>query len=140
VTDTRWRVKEEGAARGGSRFPDDRDHHRARAAADVAFQVKNLLPGSEHQLAFGNGHGQRRAEQSGLQVRMAVAVVPGLLVAIVAAGRNELVEDGRQVALQPRLKFNGADGRRAGAALKVRCWPKIRSFAFSPPTHLSMAS
>ena len=42
-----------------------------------------------------DGHGQRGAHQRGLQVRVAVAVVPGLLVAVVAAGRDQPVEHAR---------------------------------------------
>jgi hypothetical protein len=41
---------------------------------------------------------------------MAVAIVPGLLVSIAAARRDELIQNGRQVALQARLEFDGADG------------------------------
>jgi len=51
---------------------------------------------------------------------MAVAVVPGLFVAQVAAGRNEPVEHLGYVALQPRLKFHHADRRRAADGKDLR--------------------
>src|SRR6185369_3774439 len=41
-------------------------------------------------------------------MRMRVAIMPGLLVAIVTAGRNEFVQYGRQVALQTRLELDRA--------------------------------
>src|SRR5207244_1733929 len=55
-----------------------------------------------------------RTEHRRLQVRVAVAVMPSLLMAIVAAGREQLVEHGRQVLLETRLEFDGTDG--GGAA------------------------
>jgi len=71
--------------------------------------MKDLLPGAEDWLAIGNRHCQRWPEQRGLQVRVPVAIVPRLLMSIVAAGWNQLVEDRRQIMLQARLKLNGAD-------------------------------
>ena len=60
-------------------------------------------------------------------MRVSVPVMPRLFVTVVTAGRNELVQNGRQVLLKPRLKFNGAQGGRAsnvedvdGAALDCR--------------------
>jgi hypothetical protein len=55
---------------------------------DVALEMKNLLPGAQHRFATCDRHADRRAEPRGLQVRMPVAVVPGLLVAILATGRD----------------------------------------------------
>ena len=54
----------------------------------------------------GNRHADRGPEPRGLQVRMAVAVVPGLLVAIVAAGRDEAVEQLGQILDQSRLELD----------------------------------
>jgi len=45
-------------------------------------------------------------------MRVPVPVVPRLFVPVVTAGRNELVQNGRQVMLKPRLKFNCAQGGR----------------------------
>jgi hypothetical protein len=42
-------------------------------------------------------------------VGVAVAVMPRLFVAIVTAGRDELVQNGRQVMLQSRLELDGGD-------------------------------
>ena len=44
---------------------------------------------------------------------MPIAVMPGLFVAILVVGRDELVEYLGQVALQPWLKFNRPDTARA---------------------------
>ena len=43
-------------------------------------------------------------------MRVAVAIMPCLFVAVVAAGRNESVQNGGQVMLQTRLEFNRAEG------------------------------
>ena len=75
--------------------------------------MKDLLPGAEHGLAVGERNRQRWAEQCSLEMGVAVAVMPGLFVAVVAAGRNELVEDFREIALEAGLKLDGAD--RSGA-------------------------
>jgi len=48
-----------------------------------------------------------------LQMRMTVAIVPRLFVAVVAARWNELVHNCGQVMLQTRLKFNRAERGRA---------------------------
>ena len=89
------------------------DHDCALPATDIAFEVEDLLPGSEHRLSFVNGDGERGPKQSGLQMRVAVAVMPGLLVAIAAAGRDELEKNFRQIALQARFEFDCSDGGRA---------------------------
>src|SRR5262249_55966846 len=44
---------------------------------------------------------------------MAVAVVPGLLVAVSPARRQQLIEHLRQVLLEAGLELDGADRRRA---------------------------
>src|SRR5689334_20154123 len=47
-------------------------------------------------------------------MRVSVAVVPGLFVSVVAAGRDELVEHLGQIALESRFEFDGP--QRGGAA------------------------
>lgn len=41
---------------------------------------------------------------------MGIAVMPGLLMAIVTTGRDELVENLRHIAFEAGLELNGADG------------------------------
>ena len=41
---------------------------------------------------------------------MAVAIVPSLLVAVLPARRNQLIEDAGKILLQSRFKFDRADG------------------------------
>jgi hypothetical protein len=77
----------------------DGDDNRALAAAYVTLEMEDLLPGSENEFAFSDGHRQRWAKQRGLQVRVSVAVMPGLLVAIAPIGRDELVQEGGQIVL-----------------------------------------
>jgi len=76
--------------------------------------MKDLLPGAQDELAVLNGHRERRPEHGGLQMRMAVSVVPSALMAVIAAGRKQLVQHRRQVLLEAGLELDGADG--AGAA------------------------
>ena len=63
----------------------------ALARTDVAFDVDDLLPGAQQQLAVADRHCQRRPQHGGLQVRMAVAVVPGLLMAVLSTGRKQAI-------------------------------------------------
>ena len=42
-------------------------------------------------------------------MRVAVAIVPRLLMTVVAAGRNELIQNGGQVMLQSWLELNRTD-------------------------------
>src|SRR5438093_448423 len=51
---------------------------------------------------------------------VAVAVVPGLLVAVAPARRNEAIEQIGQVLLEPRLEFDGGHGGRAADAEDMR--------------------
>src|SRR6516225_6572443 len=103
--------------RGRSRLRLDRKksitHHRHHQGPlpwpDIAFQQDNLLPGTQDQLTLGDRHGQARTLQGGLQVGMAVAIVPGLLVAILPAGGNQSVEHLRHIAAQARLELDSAD-------------------------------
>ena len=53
-------------------------------------------------------------------MRVAIAIVPGLLMAIVAAGREQLVQGRRQVLLQTGFELDGADGARAANIENVR--------------------
>ena len=46
-------------------------------------------------------------------MRVAVAIVRRLLMTVVAAGRNELIQNGGQVMLQFWLELNRTDRRRA---------------------------
>ena len=97
-------------------LPHHRHHHGAAPRTDVAFQVNELLPGAQHGLAVGHRRREGRPQERGLQMRMAVAVVPGLLVAVVAARRDQPVEHFGQVALEARLELDRADRRRAAHA------------------------
>jgi hypothetical protein len=84
------------------------------ATMHIAFEMKNLLPRPKSQLAIDDRHGQRRPEQSCLKVGMAIAIVPCLFVAIVAAGRYQLIQNVWHVLLQARLELYRTD--RSGAA------------------------
>ncbi len=75
--------------------------------------MDNLLPRAEHWLSIRHRHCERWPQHGCLQVRVPITVVPGLLVTIIAAGRNEFVENARQVALQSRLEFNCPHGSSA---------------------------
>ena len=94
----------------GHASPTDSDHDGASTWFDVAFEVEDLLPGSQHGLSVFDRHSERRSKHCGLQVGVAVAVVPGVLVAVFAAGRQQLVQHRRQVLLEAWFEFNGADG------------------------------
>jgi len=97
-----------------SSFAHHGDRDRSLARFNVALDVKNLLPGAQHELAVHNWNCQRRPQHRGLQVGMAVAVVPGLFMAVLPARRHELVQDSRQVFQESGFKFDRADG--GGAA------------------------
>src|SRR5262249_54007920 len=45
---------------------------------------------------------------------MAVAIMPGLFVAVISALRAPLIQEGGQVRLSAGLKLNGANRRRTG--------------------------
>lgn len=79
------------------------------APAHIALQVKDLLPSTQDRLAIGNWHCERWPEQRSLQMRVAIAIVASLFVAIVAAGKDELVQNGTQIILNPRLELDCAD-------------------------------
>lgn len=105
-----------------------------------------MLPRAELELAISDWHGKRRTKKRGLQMRVAVAIVPGLLVAIVSAGWDEFVERGGQVALQTRLEFNRPQG---GCATQIKDVGYSRtdarrvddgSYFLGKVLHVSMAS
>ena len=100
-------------------FSEDRYDDRAVAGADVAFEMDDLLPRAQERLAVAHGRRKRRAQERGLEMRMAVAVVPGHLVAVIAARRNQAVEHLGQVAFEARLELDHAHGRRASDAKHV---------------------
>ena len=90
------------------------------AGLDVAFQVKDLLPGAEHDLPALDRNGEGRAKQRSLQVRVAVAVVPCLLVAVVRTRWHQLVQNRGQVPLEAGLEFDRADGTSAADVENMR--------------------
>ena len=83
------------------------------AGFDVAFEMEDLLPGAQCQGALLDRHGKRRTEDRCLKMGMAVAVVPGLLVSVIAARREQLVQHRRQVPFQAGLEFDGPHRRSA---------------------------
>ena len=101
-------------------FPDNRHHDLPLPRLDVAFQVEDLLPGAQDELAVADRHGQVRAEPTGLQVRVAVAVVPGLLVAVVAAGRDQLVQQSRAGPVAARARTRSC--RRTPVLPTLNTW------------------
>jgi hypothetical protein len=78
----------------------NRNYHCTLTRPNIAFQWM-LLPGTKHWPALVKRYGQRRPQKGRLQMSMAVAVVPGLLVAVVPARRNQSVEQLWQVAERP---------------------------------------
>src|SRR5690606_33392765 len=84
----------------------------AAAWLDVAFEMENLLPGAEDQSPSANGNRQAGAHDRRLEMRMGISIMPGLLVAILATGGNQFVEDVGEVLLQARLELDGSDGCR----------------------------
>ena len=60
---------------------------------------------------------------------MAVAVVPGLFVAVVTARREKFIQYSRQVLLQPLFEFNRADGSCAANTFRGinNGWPAVLS-------------
>src|SRR5579859_4670723 len=72
--------------------------------------MKDLLPGAQHWPAIRDRDSERLAKQSSLEVRVAVAVVPGLFMTIGAAGRDQLVENGGHVLLKSGLELNRSEG------------------------------
>jgi len=88
-------------------------HDRSLPPSNVALEMKDLLPGAQQHFALGNRDRERRSEEAGLEMRVPVAIMPGLLVAVGTARGDELIENGGQVMLEPRFELDGADRRRA---------------------------
>jgi hypothetical protein len=61
-----------GTDDGRALFAQHRDDHGPFTGPDVAFNVKDLLPGAEHGPAVAHGRRQARTEQRRLQMGMAV--------------------------------------------------------------------
>ncbi len=59
-------------------------------------------------------------------MRVAIAIVPGVLMAVVTAGWNELVQNCRQIAFQARLEFNRTQRGLTGS-------PALMSTLTPPP-------
>jgi ABC-type glutathione transport system ATPase component len=58
--------------------------------------MNDLLPRTQHEPAILDGHRERRPKQRGLQVRMAIAIVPGAFVTVIATRWNQLVQHVRR--------------------------------------------
>ena len=82
------------------------------ARTGVEIHIDDLLPLSQNQPPAGEGDGQRRAEQRGAQVRVAVAVVPGGVVGALPPGGQKLLEHPLQIGHATRFIFER--GQRAG--------------------------
>ena len=92
----------------GPSLPQYRDHDRPVPRPDVAFDVEDLLPHPEDGPAVRDRHRQRRPEERRLQVRVTVAVVPGLFVAVMAAGWDQLTKTyhgGTETRREPEKKI-----------------------------------
>ena len=76
---------------------------------DVAFEVEYLLPCAEHEGTFADRDGKRGTHDRCLQVRMAVAVVPGPFVPVIPARRHKLIENIRQILDEARFVFDCTD-------------------------------
>ncbi len=93
--------------------PHDRNDNGPTARFYVTLQMEDLLPGPQNQFSILNGNAERGSEHSRLQMRMAVAVMPCLFVPVVAAGREQFVQNSGQVLLETGFEFNGADAASA---------------------------
>ena len=72
--------------------------------------MEDLLPGAKDGSAIVEGDSERRPHPGGLKMGVGIAVMPSLLVAIVAARWNELVEDFRHVPLEAGFELDRANG------------------------------
>lgn len=97
-----------------SSVTDDRDDDLATPWFDVAFEVENLLPCSQHRRATRNRNRDRGANRGRLQVRVAISVVPSFFMTVVAAWRHQAIKHGRIVLFESRLELDRSD--RTGAA------------------------
>ena len=81
---------------------------------DIALQVEDSAAMSQAPACHSaTGTASDGPKSVAWQVRMAVAVVPGPLVAVVTARRDQAIQHFGQVALQTRLELDRADRRRA---------------------------
>lgn len=87
-------------------FAEDRHDDAPVARSDITFQKKHLLPCSENRLAAFQGEGQGRTQQRGLQVGVAVAIVPGVVMMIAPFRRRQFVHQGRQVFEEPGFELD----------------------------------
>src|SRR5579864_5517283 len=87
----------------------------------TSHSVKDLLPCTQDGFAVGNWYRERWPEQRCLQMRMTVAIMPSLFVAIVAAGRDELVENSGQIMLKPWLELDCANRGCTADVKNVHC-------------------
>ena len=78
-------------------LPDDLHHDLTLTGAVVEVYVDDLLPCPQRETTADEGDGQGRSQESGADVRVAVAVTPAFVVSIVAAGRYHLVENLLQI-------------------------------------------
>lgn len=116
----------------GRRASDDRDDDTAGAGFDVALEVKDLLPGSEEQLAVGQGDGNFRAECRRLQVGMAVAVMPGLFVSVGFRRRHQPIQQFRQVPLETGFEFDRSNDSGAADVEHVNRTLSYSGFPHNP--------
>ena len=107
-------------------IPDHCDYNHALAPTHVAFRVEDLLPCAQGRLPAGDWNGLRRSQQRCLQMRVPIAVMPRLLMAIIAAGRNEFVQDARQILLQAGLELTRAQ------RISAVCTSSLRSSRSAP--------
>ena len=91
-------------------FTRDGDYDFSISWFDVAFQVKDLLPGTENGAGVADGDRDRWAQPSGLQVRVAIAIVPGLFMAVGWARRNQLIKNLRKIPFETGFEFDRSDG------------------------------
>jgi hypothetical protein len=103
-----------------SSLANNRHGHNALTRPHVALDQEDLLPGAKHKAAVFDWHSQAGAEQGGLKVGMTVAVVPGFLVSIVSAGRDEPVQHCGQVFLEAGLELDCPQGGRAANIAQAR--------------------
>ena len=73
----------------------DRHHHFALSGFDITFQVKNLLPHSQNQVALFDSYGQGWSKSGCLEMGVSVAIMAGLLMPVISTGWNQLVQQFR---------------------------------------------
>jgi len=100
-------------------FTHDLHDQFAVAAAIVEIEKDHLLPGAQCQLARHERNGDVRPDQRRSQMGMAVAVMPGAVMLVRHARRNESFQKLRQVGQKSRLIFDsgqspGGTGHKHG--------------------------